>query len=57
VQLPISKGFTITTDRPDLETAFPTETTNLKNQANAEADKYGDIPLPWVTVIQFGIFL
>lgn len=57
VQLPISKAFTITTDRADVEAAFPTESNNLKNQANAEADKYGDIPLPWVGLIQFGIFL
>ncbi len=57
VQLPISKAFTITTDRPDVEAAFPTQTNDLKNSANVQADKYGDIPLPWVGIIQFGIFL
>jgi hypothetical protein len=57
VQLPLSKAFEVTTDRQDLETGFATEMTALKNQANAEADKYGDIPLPWVTLIQFGFFL
>lgn len=57
VQLPLSKDFTVTTDRADVEAAFPTQTADLKNQANAEADKYGDIPLPWVALIQVGIFL
>ena len=59
VQLPISKSFTVSTDREDLNSnsTFETEITRLKNEANAEADKYGSTALPLLALVQFGFFL
>lgn len=59
VQVPMGSSFTITTNRSDLETNPVTqaEVDSLKNQANAEADKYGNTPLPWLGLLQFGFFL